>query len=53
MANVAGKSRALVKMSGSVKDPSLARMIRALEDKIQELDNRVQDLEKRAAAGGI
>jgi hypothetical protein len=49
----ATRGQALIKVSGGLKDPSLARLVRSLEDKISELDARVRDLERRASAGGI
>lgn len=53
MSTVAGKSRPLVRLSSTVKDKVLADAIRALEDKVEELDKRLFDAEARLKAGGL
>lgn len=53
MANSAGPSRPLKRLSSTVKDKELRRAIEVLEDKIEELDTRLLAAEKRLADGGL
>ena len=54
MPTLAGKPLPLQKRSSDpALDPAVARALRALEEKIEEMDRRITDLERRAAAGGI
>jgi hypothetical protein len=50
---VAGAKLSLPRLSQGIKDPTLARAVRALEDKVSELDVRLTDAERRLKAGGL
>lgn len=50
---VANTSKPLKRLSTTIEDRVLAAAIRALEDKVEELDARVRDAERRLTAGSL
>lgn len=48
-----GPRPAFPRLSQVVKDPDLARALRAYEDKIANLELRLTDAERRLKAGGL
>lgn len=53
MANVAGMSKPLRRLSSTIDDKTLRAAVAALEDKLEELDRRLADAERRLTAGGL
>lgn len=53
MATVAGTRQPVQRLSQGIKDQLLSRAVRALEDKLEELDKRLTDAERRLAAGSL